>query len=140
MDIFNYYGIQFDDSLQNKLDTYLILQEGVSADDDMQQIPYQPTDQLDLEPEITLRLKKCVTWKILKEIFSDVNSFLKPVVSHLEFLVFFYLHKCEMFSKHLKSQIANKEQPVESSSITAFSSVSVINPYEKLSKVMYIMQ
>ena len=144
MDIFNYYGMQFDDNLQNKLDTYLILQERSplvnTDDDDMQQIPYQPTDQLDLEPEMRFRLKKCVTWKILQKIFNDLNSFLEPVISHLEFLVYFYLHKCEMFSRHLKCQIASIEQPVEASAITTCSSVSVTNPDKKLLQVTYIMQ
>ena len=60
-----------------------------------------------------------MTLTMLKEIFNDLQLFLEPIASQLEFLVYFHMHNCEMFSKHLKSQMAvissNLEQPVEES-------------------------
>ena len=123
MEIFSSYGIRFSHILQTKLDTHLVLPEGgpVVVTDDIQQILNQQNGQLELEPELILRLKKSVTWKILQEILNDLELFLEPVMSHLEFLVYFHLHKCEIFSKHLKSQMdklaANSEEPVEVSAI-----------------------
>ena len=123
MEIFSSYGIRFSHTLQTKLDTHLVLPKGgpVVVTDDMQQILNQPNGQLELEPEMILRLKKSVTWKILQEIFTDLQLFLEPVMSHLEFLVYFHLHKCDIFNKHLKSQMdkltANSEEPIELSAI-----------------------
>ena len=117
------YGIKFSHTLQTKLETHLVLPEGgpVVTTDAVQQILNQPNGQLELEPEMILRLKKSVTWRILQEILRDLKVFLKPIMSHLEFLVYFHLHNCEMFSKHLKSQMAkltvNSEEPVEESAI-----------------------
>ena len=152
VDILNSYGIKLSHTLQTKLDNHLILPGRSSAftEDDVQQRLKQPNDQLELEPEMILLLKKSMTWKILKEIFNDLQSLLLPVVSQLEFLVYFHMHDCEMFSKHLKSQIsrmsaASSDQPVdESAVILAIPMVdtqkSSTNPDEKLKQVMYVLQ
>ena len=57
---------------------------------------------------------------MLQNIFEDLQLFLEPIFSQLEFLVYFHLHNCEMFSKHLKSQIAKlstNSEPVEVSNV-----------------------
>ena len=149
MEIFSCYGIKFRNTLQTKLDTHLVLPEGgpIVITDDMQQILNQPIGQLELKPETILRLKKSATWKILQEIFEDLELFLEPLMSHLEFLVYFHLHNCEIFSKHLKSQMvklaANSEQPVEASDVLlAIPSVgttqSSTNHDGKLLQVIYV--
>ena len=147
MSILNSYGIKLSHTLQTKLDTYLVLPGGVTPDD-VQQRLNQPNGQLELEPEMILMLKKSMTWKILKEIFNDLQSFLEPITSQLEFLVYFYLLNSEMFSKHLKSQIAklsaSPEQHLETSAIMlTITSVSTQQPFsdpdEKLLQVMYTM-
>ena len=149
MKIFSCYGVKFSHSLKTKLDTHLVLpEEGpVVITDDMQQILHQPNDQLELEPAMILRLKKSVTWNVLQEILNDLELFLEPIMSHLEFLVYFHLHNCEMFSKHLKSQMAklavNSEEPVEESTVKlTFTSVSNTqsssNYDDKLLQVMYV--
>ena len=120
VDILNFYGIKLSHTLQTKLDTHLVLpgkNSGITVDN-VQQRLNQPNGQLELEPEMILLLKKSMTWKMLKEIFNDLQSFLEPIASQLEFLVYFHMHNCEMFSKHLKSHIAkisaaNSDQPVE---------------------------
>ena len=118
------YGIKFSHTLQAKLDTHLVLPDGgpVIITDDMQQIlHHQQIGQTELEPEMILRLKKSVTLKILQEIFNDLQIFLEPLMSHLEFLAYFHLHNCEMFSKHLKLQMAklaaNSVESVEESAV-----------------------
>ena len=119
MEMLSCYGIKLSHTLQAKLDTHLVLPDGgpVLTTDHMQQMLNQPDDQFELEPKMILRLKKSVTWKILQDILRDLEEFLEPIVSYLEFLVYFHLHKCEIFSKHLKSQMAklavNLEEPVE---------------------------
>ena len=95
-----------------------------------------------------LLLKQSMTWKMLNELLSDLQSFLKPIASQLEFLVYFHMHNCEMFSKHLKSQIAkilaaSSERPVNESSIVlmipmADTQQSSTDPDEKLKQVMYV--
>ena len=151
MEILNFYGIKLSHTLQTKLDTYLVLpgrSSGVTEDDVQQRLD-QPNGQLELEPEMILLLKKSMTWKMLNELFSDLQSFLKPIESQLEFLVYFHMHNCEMFSKHLKSQIAkilaaSSERPVNESSIAlmipmADTQQSFTDPDEKLKQVMYVL-
>ena len=147
MDILNFYGVKLSHTLQTKLDTHLVLPGRSSeiTEDDVQQRLNQQNSQIELEPEMILLLKKSMTWKVLKEIFNDLQSFLEPITSQLEFLVYFHMHNCEMFSKHLKSQIAklsaaNSDQPVEESSIiftlpTVSTQHSSTDPDEKLQQV-----
>ena len=126
------YGIKFSHTLQAKLDMHLVLPDGgpVIITDDMQQIlHHQPIGQTKLKLEMTLRFKKSVTWKVLQEILNDLEIFLEPFMSYLEFLAYFHLRNCEVFSKYLKNQMAmlaaNSEETVEESTIKlTLSSVS----------------
>ena len=149
VEILNFYGIKLSHTLQTKLDTHLVLpgrSSGVT-EDDMQQRLNQSNGQIELEPEMILLLRKSMTWRILQELFNDLQSFLFPIASQLEFLVYFHMHNCEMFSKHLKSQIAkisaaNAERPVDESAIivrmpTISTQQSSTDPDEKLQQVMY---
>ena len=142
MGILNCYGIKLSHTLQTQLDTHLVLPgaSSVATADDLQQ-RLQPNGQLDLEPEVIVMLKKSMTWKVLQEVCDELQLFLKPIMSHLEFLVYFHLHNCEMFSKHLKSQMAKlSEQIVEESAITVIipegSTQVIIDPNEKLQQVI----
>ena len=150
VEILNFYDIKLSHTLQTKLDTHLVIpgrSSGVT-EDDIQQRLYQPNDQLELEPEMILFLKKSMTWKILQELFKDLQSFLLPIASQLEFLVYFHMHNCEMFSKHLKSQIAkilyaSSERHVDDSSIILImpaisTQQSSSDPDEKLKQVTYV--
>ena len=115
---------------------------GVTPDDLQQRLNLS---QLDLEPDMILLLKKSMTWKMLQEIFEDLQLFLQPIFSQLEFLVYFHLHNCEMFSKHLKSQIAKLSTNPEPDEV--FNVISAILPAvgtqqstdsdEKLQQVMF---
>ena len=147
VDMLNFYGIKLSHTLQSKLDTHLVLPGRSSGitEDDVQQRLNQSSSQIELEPEMILLLKKSMTWKILKEIFDDLQSFLEPIASQLEFLVYFHLHNCEMFSKHLKSQMAaiasNLDQPVqESAAMSTLPTIDVqqssTNSEEKLLQVV----
>ena len=141
----NFYGIKLSHTLQTKLDTHLVLPgtDYITVTDDLQQ-RLQPNGKLDLEPEMILMLKKSMTWKVLEEVHNELQSFLKPIMSHLEFLVYFHLHNCEMFTKHLKSQMAKlSEQTIEVSAIMltipVVSTQSSIDPDEKLQQVANVI-
>ena len=120
MDVFNCYGVKLSHTLQTKLDTHLVLPGRSSkvTEDDVQQGLNQQTDQAKLKSDAVL-LKKSATLRVLEEIGNDLQSFLEPIASQLDFLVYFHMHNCEMFNKHLKSQMAaisnNLDQPVEES-------------------------
>ena len=97
-------------SLQAKLDSHLCI--SVRGTDNLQQETCQPNGQVE---KLSLDLKKPTTLKILIDIGEDLQSFLKPIFEQLEFFVYFHLHKCKIFIRHLKNQIAeastNSEQP-----------------------------
>ena len=148
VEILNFYGIKLSHTLQTKLDTHLVLpgrSSGVT-EDDMQQRLNQSNGQIELEPEMILLLRKSMTWRILQELFNDLQLFLVPIASQLEFLVYFHMHNCEMFSKHLKSQIAkisaaNSDRPIDESSVvlimpTISIQQSSTDPDGKLKQVM----
>ena len=85
LDILNFYGIKLSHTLQTKLDTHLVLpgrSSGVT-EDDVQQNLNLPNSQMELEPELLLLLKKSMTWKMLQELFNDLQSFLLPIASQL---------------------------------------------------------
>lgn len=147
VEMLNSYGIKLSHTLQTKLDTHLVLPGSGAAvtPDDVQQRLNQPNGQLELESEMILMLKKSMTWRILQEIFNDLQIFLEPIISQLDFLVYFHLHRSEMFIKHLKSQIAklsaSSEQPIDTTGImltipSVIGSQSSSDPDEKLQQVM----
>ena len=146
MDILNSYGVKLSHTLQTKLDTHLVLpgrSSGVTPDDLQQSLNLL---QLDVEPEMILLLKKPMTWKMLNEIFEDLQLFLQPINPQLEFLIYFHVHNSEMFSKHLKSQIAKlstNPEPVEGSDVLftmppAVGTQQSTDPDEKLLQVTSI--
>lgn len=146
MEILNYYGVKLSHALQTMLDTHLNLPES-STIDDMQWILNQPSGQLELKPEIVLMLKKSLTLKILQQIYDDLQLVLEPIMTQLEFLVYFHLNNCEMFKEYLKSQIAkistNSEQPAEESAIVLSVSPDVTaqsdtNPDDKILQVIFV--
>ena len=140
--MFNFYGVKLSHTLQTKLDTHLVLpgrSSGINEDDVQQRLNQQNSQ---IEPEMILLLKRSMTLKILKELVYDLQSFLEPIASQLEFLVYFHMHNCEIFREHLKSQMAaissNLEQPVqESAAVLALPTVqqSSANDDEKLLQV-----
>lgn len=102
------YGVELNDALQTKIDNHLVLSERdvVHSKGDLQRMISQPNDYFGKEPKIILRLSKSMTFKILVDIVNEIQSFLKPISNQLDFLVYFYLCKCEMFSRHLQNHIA----------------------------------
>ena len=105
----NYYGLRLDHSIQVKLDAHVILPRSVSAVDpsEIQQGLNQLDGQLDLEPDMTIMLRKSTTLKVLRELNLDLQNYLNPICTQLEFLAYFHLHNCEMFIRYLKNQVDN---------------------------------
>ena len=103
------YGVKLSSTVQGKLDGHLCI--SVRGTDNLHQEPCQPNGQAVQKFD----LKKPTTLKILIDIGKDLQSFLKPIVEQLEFLVYFHLHKCKIFIKHLNIRIAEaltySEQP-----------------------------
>lgn len=107
MEVLHLYDIKFEPTIQNLLDTHIILPR-MNCDfttEDAQQRLNLHDSQLDLDPEAILIFRKSVTWKVLQEILQKMQLFLKPVLKEVDFLVYFYLHKSEIFHKHLLYRI-----------------------------------
>ena len=130
----HFYGVRFDDSIQTKLDNHLILPgRGSTVDSsDIQQGLDQP---LDLEPEMVVMLQKSTTLKILKELDLELQNFLHPIFEYFEFLVYFHLHNCEMFSKYLKSQIDKLSEVNKTVAESGVTLTSAPEPQDKLEQV-----
>ena len=108
VELLNCYGVKLSNTLQTKLDDHLVIsrEDSVTNTNDLQQVISEPNSQLEQESKIHVRLYKSMTLEILVNIVVDLQSFFKPISKQTEFLVYFHLHDCTMFSKHLKSQIA----------------------------------
>ena len=124
MELLNSYGIKLSNTLQSKLNNHLVIsrKDSVTNTNDLQQKISEPNSQLEQESKIHVRLYKSVTLEILVNLVDDLQSFLKPILEQIEFLVYFHLHDCTMFSRHLRSQIveisAHSEQTGEVPAIT----------------------
>ena len=108
MEMLNVYGIKLNHTLQEMLKTYVVLpgDDSLVHTNDIQQTLSQGHHQFDIEPEMCLLLKQSVTSKILVKLFIELEEFIKPIFSKLEFFVYFHLHDCEIFSKYLNYQLA----------------------------------
>ena len=102
------YGIQLSHSLRTKIVNHLVLsgRESISNTDNLQEELSQPNSQRKQGPKVILRLCKSMTLEVLENIVENLQSFLKPISEQLNFLVYFHLRKCKMFSRFLKNQIA----------------------------------
>ena len=49
--------------------------------------------------DISLSITKSVSLFNLKRILKDLTAFLKPIANQMDMLVFFHLHKSEIFEK-----------------------------------------
>ena len=105
--LLNCYGVKLSNTLQSELDNHLVIsrKDSVTNTNDLQQIISEPNSQLEQESKIHVRLYKSMTLEILESIVEDLQSFLKPILEQIEFLVYFHLHDCTMFSRHLKNQV-----------------------------------
>ena len=108
MDLFSCYDTELSHTIQSKLGDHLDLvkRDSVSNVAMPQQKVSMAYDLLEQEPTIILKLGKSVTLKVLLCVIADLNLFLKPILEQLNFLVYFHLHDCAMFRKHLMSQMA----------------------------------
>ena len=62
--------------------------------------------------EISLKLTKALSLHKLFELVNEMEVFLKPIMHVLEILVFFTLHRCEMFEKYLQVYLKKNETGV----------------------------
>ena len=109
LEVLNFFDVKLSTTLQDKINEHLC--PSMRDTDNLQQKP----SQKEQKSEMILELQKPTTLKILIDIGEDLQSFLKPILEQLEFLVYFHLHKCKIFIRHLNDQIAKisaySEQP-----------------------------
>ena len=106
MEVLWSYDVRFSPDIQTMVDDHLILPgiSSVTTSMDVQQRLNQPYGELELDPEMILIFRKSMTWNVLRELFGKLQVFLKPILPYLDFLVYFYLHDSEMFTKQLLFQ------------------------------------
>ena len=68
--------------------------------------------------EIFLKLSKSMTLKDLSLLVQGLQSYLDPIIDHLDMLVFFKLHRSEMFNKHLRLQLRKESEMAQQKSHT----------------------
>ena len=119
MEILSCYDVQLTPALKEMLDQYIVLPgESPSVATKILQQKLSSQIHCSLDSKYILSLKMSTTWKILKKLCHSLEEFLKPFSENLEFLVYFHLHKCEMFKDYLKCQLtekSNAQSPQEES-------------------------
>jgi len=118
------YGLRVNNTLQKMLDTHLVVlgEDTLSYKaDDLQLMLHEIHHQVEFQQ--ILHMKKSMTFKILVELYAELRSCVKPIMNYLDFLVYFYLHNCELFNKYLNHQISTLSA---SKSIVDSSTVEVI--------------
>ena len=108
MDILSCYDVELSHIIQSKLDDHQVVirrDSMINVAVPLQELSI-PCNLLEQEPTIILGLGKSVTLKILLCLIDDLTLFLEQILEQLDFLVYFHLHNCAMFRRHLMSQMA----------------------------------
>jgi len=107
IEMLDMYKVKLNHTLQKMIRTYLILpgEDSLACSDELQQNLIQAHRQLKVEPETVLLLKRPVTMKILIKLVIELKIFIKPILSKVDFFVYFTLHNCDVFSKYLNYQL-----------------------------------
>ena len=66
------------------------------------EVPSSTTGQFNAGYDISLKLSKKLMLKDLNRLVDDLLAFLRPILDHIDMLVFFHLHHSHMFDKYLK--------------------------------------
>ena len=124
------YGVSFPPNLQE------ILQHKIIFPGDERKVPREQKfyDIISLSAKnafkpgqnISLMLINSFTLCDIQEFLNDLQKYVEPITDHMEMLVFFYLHKSEMFSKHLSKRLDDIMSA--SSSETVYSHQPIIRP------------
>jgi len=99
------------------LDTHLVIPEEDSLGHkvhDLQQTLHEMQHQVEFQQ--ILQLKTSATCQVLVELYAKLCSFVQPILNYIDFLVYFHLHKCELFNKYFNHQVT-----------TMFASKSVVD-------------
>jgi len=136
MEMLYFYGIKLADTIQMKLDNYVILPENSSTATSSELCAKlsQLNRKFDLEPKMTPTLRKNMSFKLLTKLDSDLRDYLNPISMELDFLVYFHLHNCKIFIKYLKSEV-NRLLSFNSSIEELAVSVPLLSPSKRLSTV-----
>lgn len=145
IDLLEMYKVKLNHTLETMIKSYLILpgEDSLACSDELQQNLIQVHHQLEVEPETILLLKRPVTLKILKELLNELKKFIRPILSKVNFFVYFTLHNCDIFRKYLNyqldmmscSQCPVKVSDVQLTIVSVYSQVSFTDPDEKIVQV-----
>ena len=104
-----FYGVSIPVAIQEALlEDKIIFPGNVSNESQRQQLDIIfPSAINNFNPgqDISLSITKSVSLFNLKRILKDLTAFLKPIANQMDMLVFFHLHKSEIFEKHLLNEL-----------------------------------
>ncbi len=109
--------------------------EGLIPHEQLGLTPLHPNTHGIFQPghDITLRLHKTFTLKELNKVLRELDSFMQPLLDHMEMLVFFRLHKSSLFDKYLRhflKKIAEElHEPQELVSRMSFKDIPFLIPF-----------
>ena len=139
MEMLDIYGVKLNHTLQDLLEKHVVFPKDNSLvyASDVQNL--RQAHQHELAQEEVLLLKQSVTSNILVKLFKELETFIEPISSKLEFFVYFYVYDCELFSKYLKYQLAvisSSQHPSDvSCSLYDNSEECFVEPDEKIVQV-----
>lgn len=101
------YGVHFPNELQQKLQDKVILPGNAVPAEQMLKNVINVSSHGLFEPgqEVTLTITKSFSLYDLQRLLEDLQTFLEPIVEHLEMLVFFHLEESDVFAKHLHKRL-----------------------------------
>ena len=99
-ELLRYYGVSLPQGIQEVLRKNVISPGNES--NNHQNISIAENSCFNPNQNISLKIKMSFYLSDIKEVLDELKLFLEPITNHMEMLVFFHLHKSEIFETHIQ--------------------------------------
>ena len=103
------YGVSFPPDLRKSLDQKVVFpgkQHSIPEEQRLKNaIPASSYDEFEPGQDISLTVTKSFSLMDMQKLLEDLQTFLEPIIDHMEMFVFFHLQKSVMFVEHLHKHL-----------------------------------
>ena len=96
-----YYGVSLPQGISEVLRKNVIFPGNESNDHQNIGIHFAENSRFNPNQNISLKIKISFYLSDINEVLKELDLFLEPITNHMEMLVFFHLHKSEIFETHI---------------------------------------
>ncbi len=114
------YGVPLPSRLLDPITRFVQLpgEQKVLSDPVANPLPSNTSGAFQPGHEIFVRLSKSLQLCNLNKLVQELEEFLEPILDHQEMLIFFKLHRSEIFNKHIQLQLRKESDLLSPESVT----------------------